>query len=274
MKKLFLYALPLLLAACEPSTESAPELSANLTAEQLQAIAKVEQSSAGSNIFKLTTTPTTIVQVSDQDGNLLYAGTSNDKIIGVPPLTKIVVKAINQDGTITSYSKDVQVSTYTDVPEIYSGLFGPNYTSQTWVWDTESPNGVWGNGQYGTHSSPEWWKVSAAEITEQATGKGLPNDGIDGWMKFTLKGRVVEKSSGEKGTLSWDTSAKLKDGYDLGTLTFNGVVPLMGIQPNSNNQKEYVYHILKMDGKHLYLVAPEPGAGDGGNGWFWCFKAK
>lgn len=87
---------------------------------------------------------------------------------------------MNQDGSITSFSNDVTISEYVDVPSIYEGLFGPEYNSVTWVWDTDASNGLWGNGAYMESTGPEWWQVQATDIDQQCTEKGYAKDGLEG----------------------------------------------------------------------------------------------
>lgn len=275
MKNIYL-ALVLLsgfLASCDPIIEDAPALSSSKTVDELKNLVTLTQTVANENKFTYSTSPATTVQLLDQDGNILSTGTSGS-IIGIPPLTGLTVRAINQDGSLVSYSQDVTITNYVDVPIIYSNLFGDKFESQTWVWDTEASDGVWGNGGYMSNTGPGWWVVQAAGIDEQCEGKGYPKDGLDGWMTFTLKGKKVTTSRGETGTISWDLSASAKEGWSYGTLTFTGTVPLLGVQPNVNNQRQYEYQIIGMDGEHLRLCAPEPGSGSGGTAWFWNFKVK
>ncbi|WP_455636103.1 hypothetical protein [Parabacteroides sp.] len=276
MKK-YILALSLctaLFTACDPTVEEEGAIAASLTADQLAQRVSITQTTAGQNKFTFETNPTVPVQVLDQDGNILSSGSSGS-IIGTPPLTGLVVRAINQDGSITSFTKEVTVNEYVDVPAIYKQLFGPEYTSRTWVWDTEATDGVWGNGGYMSNSGPGWWVIQATDLDQQAIDKGYADDTIDkGWMRFTLGGKKAEMSRGETGTISWDLSAVAKEGWDIGTLSFAGTTPLLGVQPNDNNSKEYNYHILITDENHLRLCAPEAGAGEGGTAWFWNFKAK
>lgn len=281
MKK-YILALSLctaLFTACDPTVEEEGAIAASLTADQLAQRVSITQTTAGQNKFTFETNPTVPVQVLDQDGNILSSGSSGS-IIGTPPLTGLVVRAINQDGSITSFTKEVTVNEYVDVPAIYKQLFGPEYTSRTWVWDTTDAPNYWGNGGYMSDSGPAWWKfedIASGNTNEafdnQCIEKGYPDDTLEkGWMTFTLGGKKVETSRGETGTISWDLSAVAKEGWDVGTLTFSGTNPLLGVQPNSNNAPEYNYHILVSDENHLYLCAPEPD-GNGG-AWFWMFKAK
>ena len=213
----------------------------------------------------------------DQDGAILATGTEGS-IIGTPPLTSLTVRAMNQDGSITSFSNDVTISEYVDVPSIYEGLFGPEYNSVTWVWDTDASNGLWGNGAYMESAGPEWWQVQAADIDQQCTEKGYAKDGLEGWMTFTLAGKKVETSRGQSGTIAWDLSAVAKEGWDQGTLTFTGTIPLLGLVKMGDTDDtfapQYEYHILEADGEHLKLAAPKPGAGDWGEAWFWNFKTR
>lgn len=276
MKK-YILALSLctaLFTACDPTVEEEGAIAASLTADQLAQRVSITQTTAGQNKFTFETNPTLPVQVLDQDGNILSSGSSGS-IIGTPPLTSLIVRAINQDGSIVTFTKEITVNEYVDVPSIYKQLFGPEFASRTWVWDTEATDGVWGKGGYMSNSGPGWWVIQAADLDQQAIDKGYADDTIDkGWMTFTLGGKKVEMSRGETGTISWDLSAVAKEGWDIGTLSFAGTTPLLGVQPNDNNSKEYNYHILITDENHLRLCAPEAGAGEGGTAWFWNFKAK
>ena len=49
-------------------------------------------------------------------------------------------------------------------------------------------------------------------------------------------------------------------------MEFSGTIPLLGIQPNQGNARQYEYHILKITEDELRLCAPEPGAGRLGYG--------
>ena len=63
-----------------------------------------------------------------------------------PGISANLTRAMNQDGSIVSYSQDVTINEYVDVPSIYKQLFGPEYNSRTWVWDTTDAPNYWGNG--------------------------------------------------------------------------------------------------------------------------------
>ena len=93
-------------------------------------------------------------------------------------------------------------------------------------------------------------------------------------MKFTLAGKKTEMSRGTTGTIDWDLSASVKEGWSEGELTFDGSIPLLGVQLNGNYAPQYNYQILYLDSDKLHLCAPEPGAGDWGTAWFWNFKAQ
>lgn len=167
------------------------------------------------------------------------------------------------------------MNNYTDLDPILTTLFGDGnggFTKFKYTWDTDAADGVWGNGGYQESTGPSWWIVSANDITTQATDKGLAKDGIDGWFTMQLGVNGVVTSRGETGSVNV-TSEKKKDGWDIGTMTFSGTIPLMGILVN-NNQRQYVYQILKATDTELRLCAPEPGAGDWGTAWFWNFKRQ
>ncbi len=281
MKKI-LYAVPLMavalsiLTACDPShdNESAiPAISSDQLTQEFQITAKNE----GNNNLTVFTKPMRFIKVYDATNNSLMGYGTAVKIQIAPPQTEasfyVVTAAMDGNTSVKSQTKSVTISEYTDLPAIYDKIFGDGkggYTTHTWVWDTEASDGVWGNGAYLENTGPGWWVVSAADISEQAAGKGLPNDGLDGWMSIALTG--VKKSSGETGQVKV-TESIVKEGWDIGRMVFSGTTPLLGVQPNAGGN-QYDYHILKADEKNLRLCAPEPGAGDWGTAWFWNFKRK
>lgn len=280
MKKIIFAAplLAMLFIACDPSVdEQGP--GANVTAEELTNEIQITAQSDGNNNLTISTSPSRYIKIYYSDGSYAGSGTSV-AVQTIPPAGEksFYVTTINPDGSlVTSTSKSINVTTFTDLPEIFDKIFdggGKNdFKTTTWTWDTTDNGGiVWGNGKYGSNTAPDWWKVKSTEIDEQAAGKGLTDDGLNGWFSLSLTSGV-KTSRGETGTVKVTTDV-FKAGWDIGTMTFSNTIPLLGIQPNSNNARQYVYQILKADGTHLYLCAPEPGASDGGSAWFWCFKKK
>ncbi len=275
MKKI-LFAIPLLaamFASCEPAVDEISK-GANVTAEQLTSSFELVAKSAGNNNITIKMNPVHYVWVYDASTDIVIAQGTNPVVQIVPPAREvgIYLSTINQDGTIIKSSpKTINVTEFTDLPDIYYSVFGEDLGTTTWTWDTEASNGVWGNGAYLESTGPEWWIVSSAEIDEQAAGKGLPDDGLDGWFSISLTG--VQTSRGETGTVSV-TGDVVKAGWDIGSMKFSGTVPLLGVQPNGGNARQYEYLILKADDNVLRLCAPEPGAGDWGTAWFWNFKKK
>lgn len=277
MKKI-LFALPLLslcFVACDPAEEDTPSMPKLVLSEELKNLVTIEQVVANQNKIRVTTSPSTFVHVCDQDGNLLASGTDCD-IVGIPPLSEIVVKVRNLDGTEAVVKKPVTITEYVDVPAIYANLFGASYTQQVWTWD-ETGAAVMGNGAYmqGTADfQNRWWNIAPADLQGQCDGAGLPNDGLGATMTFTLAGKKFETSSGRKGTLSWDLTNIVKEGWSQGKLTFTGSFPLLGVQFNGGFAPFNEYDILYMDGEKLCICAPEPGAGDWGAAWFWNYAVK
>ena len=106
----------------------------------------------------------------------------------------------------------------------------------------------------------------------QRMPKGLPEDGFNGWFSLSLTG--VKASRGESGSVKVSEDV-VQSGWDVGTMEFSGTIPLLGIQPNQGNARQYVYHILKITEDELRLCAPEPGVtSGGGTAWVWNFKRK
>lgn len=283
MKKNILYMVPLMalalgLASCDPSHDDEGP-NASVTADELTSEVQITAQSEGNNNLTIFTSPTRFIKVYDATTDALV-GTGTAVKYQVLPGTdeaSVYVVTCNQDGTTTkSGVKSIKVTNYTDLDPMLTTLFGDGkggFTSYKYTWNTDASDGVWGNGGYLENTGPGWWVVSAGDITEQATGKGLPKDGLDGWFTMALGGQGVTTSRGETGSVS-ATSEKKKDGWDVGTLTFSGTIPLMGVLVNQGNQRQYVYHILKATGNELRLCAPEPGAGDWGTAWFWNFKRE
>lgn len=277
MKKI-LFAAPLLslfFFACDPSVDEIG-MDSNITAEELTSGFTISAKSTGNNNLTFITSPNRYIKVYDASSDECIAMGTLPTYQAVPPARTLNLYAVtmNQDGTTTkSSTKSIDVSEFTDLPEIFNNIFGDGnggFTTNTWVWDDTADDGVWGNGGYLENTGPGWWVVQIDGIDEQANDKSLPNDGKDGWMKMSLTG--VEMSRGDKGTVKVNEDI-VKAGWDIGTINFSGTFPLLGIQPNAGGN-QYEYHILKADGERLRLCAPEPGAGDWGTAWFWNFKKQ
>ena len=107
------------------------------------------------------------------------------------------------------------------------------------------------SGGYLGNTGPGWWICDAVgdvgngrgQIDEQAVGKGLPDDGLNGWFSLSLTG--VQTSRGESGSVKVSEDV-VQSGWDVGTMEFSGTIPLLGIQPNQGNARQYEYHILKI----------------------------
>jgi len=275
MKKI-IFATPLLallFVACDPiSDNNGP--GSNVTADELTSELQLKPKSAGNNNITFVTSPARYIKVFDSNTQKLLSEGTAPVVQVVPPNTALsfYVEAINPDGTVVkSSSKSITVTNYTDLPSIYYKLFGDDLGTTKWSWDTTASDGVWGNGGYLENTGPGWWVVKASGIDEQAIGKNLPQDGSNGWFTLSLTG--VTTSRGESGSVVAAENV-VKAGWDIGTLTFSGTIPLLGVQPNKGNARQYVYQILKADGNSLRLCAPEPGAGDSGAAWFWNFKKQ
>ena len=102
----------------------------------------------------------------------------------------------------------------------------------------------------------------------QATAKGLPGDGLSSaWFSISLS-EGVKTSRGETGTVVVDEKPA-QQGWDRGTMTFSGTVPLLGVLPNDGDQRCYKYQILKAGNGKLVLAMQ---SGSGSEGWFLVFK--
>lgn len=270
-----LLALTASSVSCDPSHDDesgATVVSSEKLTEAFQIIPK----SQGNNNLTITTTPSYYIWVYDANTNQsLGSGTTVDVQV-IPPATQgsYYIETRDMVGNVSkSGVKSVSVSEYTDLPKIYDRIFKihgeGDYTTTYWTWNTEASDGVWGNGGYMGNTGPGWWVVRAEDINSQCQMNNLPKDGLDGWFGLNLQG--VTTSRGETGTVSVNEN-KVLPGWDIGTMTFSGTIPLLGIAPNDGKKRQYVYQILDTNSDELRLCAPDPGAGSWGTAWFWNFK--
>lgn len=277
MKKI-LFMIPLLallFTACEPiSEDNGP--GASVSAEELTNDFTITQESDGNNNLTFTVAPSRYVKIYNADnGGLVAQGTGSLTTQVVPPtkLASYYIEAINPDGsTVKSSKKSVTVTNYTKLPAIFDDVFGRdaegNFMTSTWTWD-DSSDKCWGNGGWGSDKAPAWWGFNAgAGLEEQASAKGLAGDGLpDAWFSLSLS-EGVKTSRGETGTVVVNGES-VKQGWDIGTMTFSGTVPLLGVLPNDDNIRCYKYQIVKATGDKLILVAQSKS---GSEGWFLSFK--
>ena len=275
MKKI-LFALPLLfamlLAACDASVDD-KQPGASVTAEELTNSFELVAQSEGNNNITVKLSPARYVKVYSADNDALLAEGTNPTFQVTPPITemRVYITTINQDGSITkSDVKSIMVSEYTDLPAIYEQIFGlenGEYGTTVWTWD-DTLTRYWGNGSWGSDTTPSWWGApDGVSIDEQCEGKGMPDDGIGAWFSLSLTG--VETSRGETGSVKVSDETAVA-GWGVGTITFSGTVPLLGVLPNDGNQRCYSYQIIQADGEHLVLAAQS--LSNTSEGWFFCFK--
>lgn len=269
-----LFAIPLVALAftsCDPSIDEVSP-AAPISAEALTQGLTAKQESEGNNNMVFYTTPTRYIRVYNAEtGAKLGEGTAV-KYQDLPPEKNLsfYCETIEEDGTVTkSNTKQVTVTNFTKVPEQYSTLFGDDYAAQVFGWNTEAGNGVMGNGAYLENTGPGWWVISAADLNSQAESWGIPAQGIDATMTVGPGSMTTPAGSG---AVTFNFSNITKPGWDIGTLTCDGIYPLCGVNPNTGASPFYTYHILKITDGELNLCAPEPGAGDWGTAWFWNFK--
>lgn len=275
MKKIILCAVAVLglFASCDPCEDSEGP-GTNITAEELTNGFTIQAESEGNN--NITVKSDHYIWLYDAATDKVLGKGFNQSIKLMPPARELKVYALwkGADGSeVKSAEKTITLNNFTKIDPIVATVFGENYDkTTTWTWDDTDDGIVWGNGGWMNDSAPSWWKVNTSDIQGQCTDKGYAKDKIgEGWFTLSLTDGV-KTSRGETGSVMVD-GTKAKDGWDLGTMTFEGTVPLLGVQCNFGNQREFVYHILKYDGDHLVLCAPEPGVtNSGGTAWYWKFK--
>ncbi|MCK9180224.1 MAG: hypothetical protein GX367_08290 [Bacteroidales bacterium] len=188
---------------------------------------------------------------------------------------EILFTGLNPDGTrISKTVKVVVEDLFFEVPAEWGYLVGDG--SKTWVWDDEASS-VWGNGGYLNDEAPAWWTLQIEEIDGQAKG-----DGVGASMEFTLQGAQFKKYKNdgtvEKGTFSLDMNSRVVKEDDSvwakGHISIKGSSFLCGISPNEGGKAVTEYDIIFLDENKMIVSYPEPGAENGGTGWFWVFKSK
>lgn len=269
-----LFAIPLVALAftsCDPSVDEISPV-APITADALSQNMAATQESEGNNNIVFYTTPTRYIRVYNaESGDMLGEGTAV-KYQDLPPEKTLsyYFETINEDGSLVkSSSKQLTVNNFTKVPQQYAELFGSDYTAKVFGWNVDSPDGVMGNGAYLENGAPGWWKIFPDGIDSQADGWGIPNQGLNATMTISPGSMTTPAGTGK---VKFDFSNITKPGWDLGMLTCDGIYPLCGINPNAGAAPFNSYHILKITDGDLNLCAPEPGAGDWGTAWFWCYK--
>lgn len=230
----------------------------------------------GNNNITITTSPSCYFWVYDAETDRALGSGTTVNVQVIPPAKSAKYYIVARDmmgNTSKSDVKSIDVNEYTDLPEIYNKLFKINgkgdYTTTYWTWNTEATDGVWGNGGYMESVGPAWFVCRKEGIKAQAEMNNLPKDGLDGWFGLSLQG--VTTSRGETGSVTV-TEDHVKEGWDVGSITFSGTIPLLGIAPNDGKKRQYSYRIIKISDNELRLCAPDPGAGDWGTAWFWNFK--
>ncbi len=269
-----LFAMPLVALAftsCDPSIEEVSPV-APITADALTQGLSVTQESDGNNNMAFFTTPTRYIRVYNAEtGSKIGEGTYVT-YQEVPPEKTIsfYCETVNEDGSVVkSGAKSVSVSNFTKVPEQYTILFGNDYSAKEFGWNIDFPDGVMGNGAYLENAGPGWWKIFPGDLDGQAEGWGIPDQGLGATM--TIGPGAMTTPAGT-GSVNFNFNKISKPGWDIGTLTCAGIYPLCGVNPNAGAAPFDTYHILKITDGELNLCAPEPGAGDWGTAWFWCFK--
>lgn len=279
MKKILYFVAMIFIAigfvSCDPVQDNETG-SVVVSPEKLTEAFNIQAKSAGNNNLIISTSPSYYIWVYDANTDKMIGNGTSVKVQVVPPAKKgsFYVETRDMVGNSSkSGVKSIDITEYTDLPEIYDKLFKihgkGDFTTTYWTWNTEAPEGVWGNGGYMESTGPAWFRCAASSIDAQAKMNNLPKDGLNGWFSLSLEG--VTTSRGETGSIEVSED-HVKDGWDVGTITFTGTVPLLGIGPNNGKKRQYTYQIIRISDDELRLCAPDPGAGDWGTAWFWNFK--
>ncbi len=164
--------------------------------------------------------------------------------------------------------------------------------SKTWKWDT-TVDQCWGNAGYSgfaiggaaSLTGGQWWGCGPADLADQIANYGYGfQDGGDATMTFKNDGTYT-KTSGGKGTWSFDTSNTTDlggygEGTTYGRLTTDGDGILFNQRINAGDHGDLPatineFDIVYMGDNNLVLIAPTFYKATGGESWmegtFWRF---
>lgn len=275
MKKLMIFSLlvtVISLVACDP-IDDRDKMTGSITADQIQAIVKVEQIN-GKNVNKVTYECSSPISCQWTNGVLTKAGANGEMIMFLEGNQTVTLTGICGDGSMITKEFSVTVDDmHYDVDPEYGYLCGNG--EKTWTWDDEVA-GPWGNGGYLGNTTPGWWVVGMNDIEAQASKRGYPGDGAGATMTFMLNGLKIKKSTGKEGTFTFDMSKKIKNGDEVWSCGEFYIKKDGILLPMVLNDETYAntLKILRIDNDKLYLAAPRAGVSSaGGEATFWCFKA-
>lgn len=156
-------------------------------------------------------------------------------------------------------------------------------SSKTWTWD-DSGNGCWGNAGYSGFATGgassitggQWWGIQPNEVAGQIENASYPSaDGEGATMTFSADGSVT-KSSGGKGSWSFDLNTNDLGGYNegktMGHLRVDGDGILFNQRINPGDHPDLPSRITEFDiayisEENLVLIAPSYFAASEGASW-------
>jgi len=290
--------LSLFFTACDPIVSNDGGLGDLLTADQLSLDVHAT-TNGGNQIVMINNTPNAAGMWQTGVGTSTI---QNDTVL-LPFLgDNTIYFYATSAGGIVKDSVTINISTIDHaLSPTWTKLAGTG--SKTWVWATDIPAdfapGVaagmcYGNGGYLASNAPAWWMNGQSALAGWGVADDQMTFDLNGGANFTLvtgNNQTLDDGSPKglpagtyHGSFKFDMTKTLAtvnapsatggDTWSIGTLTFTGVTPSLGYQPNYNADPIYTYDILYLDDNVMILGAPEPGAGGWGVGWFWIFKRQ
>jgi len=281
MKKIFLgltIIAIIFFTACSP-IEDRHDIGSAITADEIEATVTVVQED-GVNVNCVKCECSSPITCKWTNGTTSQVSTSAELTMFITGEQTITLKGLCADGTQISKEFTVQIDSisknYPVAPE-WGYLCGSG--KKTWVWDDTQPSEgqnsgtdgpvVYGTGGYLGCSAPCWWNVSLPDVDGVFAGEG---DGAS--MLFSLTGdngaeltKNYSTGSSETGNFTIDMDDMVSEGWDIGTLSTNGITILAGSEYSD-------YSILSLNEDYMSLSAAPSGTGSWGQANFWMFKAS
>ena len=288
-------------SAAAPISES--ELATAFVIDGQYADAACTTPQADGNYIAYHTSPSVSVQIAYVKGgseSTLATGPSGVFYLypkrKANPQQEFTVKAMNQDGTITTAKKSVTVYVPTKLKTEYELLL-TDAGVQTWTWNTDCVCGGegWVYGEGGNTGAGTdfttidfdgaWWGVQDnahfedyAGVTEDGELKGDMN--IDAYMVLDEDGHCTAYAPDGTVVRSGDYSidnydANRHDDWELGQFNTTAPCILCPYCIHEEGVMETSLQILYLDGTYMSLVDPESSeSGDWDNITYWMFKVK
>ena len=147
---IFMSLVALLAVACDPIEEGDVKQTPKVSAEavsQAFSISQEQVDGKATNRIEFSTGGKYYVHVKDQAGTIIATGREGKATLPFfgKNETSVTVEAINSDASVVSFTKDLNVEKWVDVPDFLDLVFGDDLTRKvttTWTWDGDTYGGT------------------------------------------------------------------------------------------------------------------------------------